>query len=84
MAYVSVKGGEKAIENAHQWLAEERRGDPTVEEVAVAQIREQLSLAVDRVMAEGSCYDRDLAALAVKQAGGGGRACWRVGRRTPE
>ena len=70
MAYVSVKGGEKAIENAHQWLAEERRGDPTVEEVAVAQIREQLSLAVDRVMAEGSCYDRDLAALAVKQAGG--------------
>jgi alpha-D-ribose 1-methylphosphonate 5-triphosphate synthase subunit PhnI len=70
MAYVSVKGGEKAIENAHQWLAEERRGDPAVEEVAVAQIREQLSLAVDRVMAEGSCYDRDLAALAVKQAGG--------------
>ena len=66
MAYVSVKGGEKAIENAHQWLAEERRGDPAVEEVAVAQIREQLSLAVDRVMAEGSCYDRDLAALALE------------------
>ena len=30
----------------------------------------QLSLAVDRVMSEGSCYDRDLAALAVKQARG--------------
>lgn len=70
MAYVSVKGGEKAITNAHQWLAEERRGDPTVAEVEVAQVREQLSLAVDRVMAEGSCYDRDLAALAVKQARG--------------
>jgi alpha-D-ribose 1-methylphosphonate 5-triphosphate synthase subunit PhnI len=70
MAYVSVKGGEKAITNAHQWLAEERRGDPAVSELDVAQVREQLSLAVDRVMGEGSCYDRDLAALAVKQARG--------------
>ncbi|MGA0601322.1 carbon-phosphorus lyase complex subunit PhnI [Caulobacter sp. KR2-114] len=70
MAYVAVKGGEKAITNAHRWLAEERRGDPAVAEIEVAQIREQLSLAVDRVMGEGSCYDRDLAALAVKQARG--------------
>lgn len=70
MAYVSVKGGEKAITNAHRWLAEDRRGTPEVPEVAVDQVREQLSLAVDRVMAEGSCYDRDLAALAVKQARG--------------
>lgn len=70
MAYVSVKGGERAITNAHQWLAEERRGDKSVAELSVGQVREQLSLAVDRVMAEGSCYDRDLAALAVKQARG--------------
>ena len=28
MAYVAVKGGEQAIDNAHAWLAEERRGDP--------------------------------------------------------
>lgn len=70
MAYVSVKGGEKAITNAHQYLAEERRGDPAIEEVGVDQVREQLSLAVDRVMGEGSCYDRDLAALAIKQARG--------------
>jgi alpha-D-ribose 1-methylphosphonate 5-triphosphate synthase subunit PhnI len=70
MAYVSVKGGEKAITHAHKWLAEERRGDPAVAELATAQVREQLSLAVDRVMAEGSCYDRDLAALAIKQARG--------------
>ncbi|WP_333585874.1 carbon-phosphorus lyase complex subunit PhnI [Phenylobacterium sp.] len=70
MAYVSVKGGEKAITHAHQWLAEDRRGDPNVAELDVAQVREQLSLAVDRVMSEGSCYDRDLAALAVKQARG--------------
>jgi alpha-D-ribose 1-methylphosphonate 5-triphosphate synthase subunit PhnI len=70
MAYVAVKGGEKAISNAHRWLAEERRGDPAVADLEVAQVREQLSLAVDRVMGEGSCYDRDLAALAVKQARG--------------
>jgi len=55
MAYVSVKGGEKAITHAHQWLAEDRRGDTSVPELTVAQIREQMSLAVDRVMSEGSC-----------------------------
>lgn len=70
MAYVSVKGGERAIGNAHQWLDEKRRGDSGVEEISAAQIREQLSLAVDRVMAEGCCYDPDLAALALKQARG--------------
>jgi alpha-D-ribose 1-methylphosphonate 5-triphosphate synthase subunit PhnI len=70
MAYVAVKGGERAITNAHAWLAEERRGDETVAELAIDQVREQLSLAVDRVMAEGSCYDPELAALAIKQARG--------------
>jgi alpha-D-ribose 1-methylphosphonate 5-triphosphate synthase subunit PhnI len=70
MAYVSVKGGERAISNAHAWLDEARRGDTNVPELGVAQIREQLSLAVDRVMMEGSCYDPDLAALAIKQARG--------------
>lgn len=68
--YVAVKGGERAIENAHAWLAEERRGDTSVAELSVAQIREQLALAVNRVMAEGSLYDPDLAALAIKQARG--------------
>ncbi|WP_299426092.1 carbon-phosphorus lyase complex subunit PhnI [uncultured Shimia sp.] len=68
--YVAVKGGERAIDNAHAWLAEERRGDLNVAELSVAQIREQLSLAVNRVMAEGSLYDPDLAALAIKQAQG--------------
>lgn len=68
--YVAVKGGERAIDAAHAWLAEERRGDPSVTELSVAQIREQLSLAVNRVMAEGSLYDPDLAALAIKQARG--------------
>lgn len=68
--YVAVKGGERAIENAHAWLAEERRGDPAVPELSVPQIREQMSLAVNRVMAEGSLYDPDLAALAIKQSRG--------------
>ena len=70
MAYVAVKGGERAIRNAHAWLAEERRGDPAVPDLSPAQIREQLGRAVDRVMAEGSCFDPDLAALAIKQAQG--------------
>ncbi|WP_022705440.1 carbon-phosphorus lyase complex subunit PhnI [Pseudorhodobacter ferrugineus] len=68
--YVAVKGGERAIDNAHAWLAEERRGDPSVPELSVAQIREQMRLAVNRVMAEGSLFDPDLAALAIKQSRG--------------
>ena len=68
--YVAVKGGERAIDAAHAWLAEERRGDTSVSELSVAQIREQLRLAVNRVMAEGSLFDPDLAALAIKQSRG--------------
>ncbi len=68
--YVATKGGERAIEAAHDWLAELRRGDPDVPELTLAQIREQLALSVARVMAEGSLYDPDLAALAIKQARG--------------
>ena len=68
--YVAVKGGERAIENAHRLLAHKRRGDQDVPEVTLAQISEQLALAVDRVMSEGSLYDRELASLAIKQARG--------------
>ena len=68
--YVAVKGGERAIENAHRLLAEERRGDPAVPELTLGQIDQQLAHAVDRVMTEGSLHDRELAALAVKQARG--------------
>ena len=68
--YVAVKGGEDAIDNAHAWLAEERRGDVAVADLSVDQIREQLGLAVNRVMSEGSLYDAGLAALAIKQARG--------------
>ena len=68
--YVAVKGGERAIESAHRLLAAERRGDPEVPELTLVQIEQQLALAVDRVMTEGSLYDRELAALAVKQSRG--------------
>lgn len=68
--YVAVKGGEAAIAAAHALLDKERRGDPAVPALTTEQIREQLALAVDRVTCEGSLYDRDLAALAIKQARG--------------
>lgn len=68
--YVAVKGGERAIDNAHRLLADVRRGDRDVPELTLAQISEQLALGVDRVMVEGSLYDRELAALAIKQARG--------------
>ena len=68
--YVAVKGGEAAILNSYQLLARQRRGDTAQPELSVAQIRQQLKLAVDRVMTEGSVYDLELAALAIKQAAG--------------
>ena len=68
--YVAVKGGERAIDNALRLLAAERRGDPEVPALSLDQIKQQLTLAVDRVMTEGSLYDPDLAALALKQARG--------------
>jgi len=68
--YVAVKGGERAIRNALELLAEERRGDRSVPELSVAQIRQQMRLAVARVMSEGSLFDPELAALAIKQASG--------------
>jgi len=68
--YVAVKGGAAAIENSWRLLAGQRRGNTALPELTVDQIREQMSLAVDRVMSEGSLYDTELAALAIKQASG--------------
>jgi len=68
--YVAVKGGETAILNSHALLAAARRGRAGVPELTLDQIREQMRLAVARVMSEGSLYDEDLAALALKQAAG--------------
>lgn len=66
--YVAVKGGEKAIANAHSLLAQ--RGAGESERIEYAQIRDQLGILVSRVMAEGSLYDPDLAAKAILQAQG--------------
>ena len=68
--YVAVKGGEAAILNSYRLLAEQRRGDVAIAELSVEQISQQLRLAVDRVMTEGSVYDPKLAALAIKQSAG--------------
>lgn len=68
--YVAVKGGEAAIEASWRLLTAQRRGNVSLPELSVAQIQAQMSLAVDRVMSEGSLYDPELAALAIKQASG--------------
>lgn len=65
-----ITGGDLAIEAAHRLLARERRGNVETASITVQQAREQMALAVDRVMTEGSVYDPDLAALALKQAWG--------------
>ncbi|HBP31441.1 MAG TPA: carbon-phosphorus lyase complex subunit PhnI [Advenella kashmirensis] len=68
--YVAVKGGETAIENAHRLLDQKRRGATDVPPLSLTQIAQQMPLAVARVMSEGSLYDRELAALAIKQSAG--------------
>jgi alpha-D-ribose 1-methylphosphonate 5-triphosphate synthase subunit PhnI len=68
--YVAVKGGEQAILNSYKLLDSNRRGDPSIPELTIEQIQSQLRFAVDRVMTEGSVYDTELAALAIKQASG--------------
>src|SRR6202012_3534016 len=70
LLYVAVKGGERAIEASWRLLDPARRGDPPLPDLDVAQIRAQMRLAVARVMTEGSVYDEELAALAIKQAAG--------------
>lgn len=68
--YIAVKGGEAAIDAAERLLDRRRRGDPAVPPITNAQIAGQLRLLVDRVMAEASLYDPELAALAIQQAQG--------------
>ena len=68
--YVAVKGGERAIDHAHDLMNARRRGDKNIAPLSIHQIKEQMSFAVARVMSEGSLYDADLAALAIKQSAG--------------
>ena len=74
--YVAVKGGEKAISAAHELLRREGRGDPSVPDLGIEQLIGQLRLAVDRVMAEGSLYDRDLAPTGPRFPGSAVRLPW--------
>ncbi|MEM7686123.1 MAG: carbon-phosphorus lyase complex subunit PhnI, partial [Pseudomonadota bacterium] len=46
--YVATKGGEKAIDAAHAWLAQKRRGDASLPGLTLDQLREQLALSVAR------------------------------------
>lgn len=66
----SIKGGEAAIAASHKLIEKRRRGDRSTADLSVEQICQQMSLAVDRVMSEGSLYDPVLAGLAIKQAEG--------------
>jgi alpha-D-ribose 1-methylphosphonate 5-triphosphate synthase subunit PhnI len=68
--YVAVKGGERAIANAHALLAKEGRGDPRLSPLEYPAIAGQLGVLVARVMTEGSLYDPELAARAILQAQG--------------
>ena len=67
--YVAVKGGEKAIKSSLK-LLEKKRKETGTKSIEINQIKEQLSFAVDRVINEGSLYDKDLSALAIKQSQG--------------
>ncbi len=68
--YVAVKGGERAIANAHALLAKQGRGDPRLPRIEQAAVAGQLGVLVARVMTEGSLYDPELAARAILQAQG--------------
>ncbi len=61
MGYVAVKGGTEAVLNAEQ-LVEYFRLKGKSEPISVRQIQDQMRLAVDRAMSEGSLYAPDLAA----------------------
>lgn len=69
MGYVAVKGGTEAVLHAEQ-LVDYFRLKGESEPISVRQIKDQMRLAVDRAMSEGSVYAPDLAALALKQSEG--------------
>ncbi|MDQ0204639.1 carbon-phosphorus lyase complex subunit PhnI [Pectinatus haikarae] len=69
MGYAAVSGGAEAILNAEKLLTYFRlKGNS--EPLTAVQIKDQLRLAVDKVMGEGALYAPEAAALALKQAEG--------------
>jgi len=69
MGYVAATGGTEAIQQAEQ-LAHYYRLRGGSAPIEIRQIQDQLRLAVDKVMSEGSLYSPFHAALALKQAEG--------------
>jgi alpha-D-ribose 1-methylphosphonate 5-triphosphate synthase subunit PhnI len=69
MGYVAVKGGTEAIHNAAE-LAEFYRVKGGSTPIDIKQIRDQMRLAIDKVMGEGGIYAPEYAAIALKQSEG--------------
>jgi alpha-D-ribose 1-methylphosphonate 5-triphosphate synthase subunit PhnI len=69
MGYIAVRGGEEAILNAETLLRYQRLGKRSFP-IGVEQLMEQLPAAVERIMGEGGLYSPEIAAAALKQAGG--------------
>ncbi|MCC6574937.1 MAG: carbon-phosphorus lyase complex subunit PhnI [Planctomycetes bacterium] len=70
MGYVAIRGGEQAIDEAAralEYLRVRENGKPPV---SVDAITTQFHALHGRVLSEGSLYDPELAALALKQTGG--------------
>lgn len=65
--YVAARGGEDAIQNAETFYRALNGG---LSPEFIRSIEHALPYLVDRVMAEGSLYAPDLAALAIAQTGG--------------
>lgn len=68
MGYVAVKGGTRAIEESIKQLKYERVR--LGQAIKVEKIEAGLRCLVDQVMSESSLYNKQLAALAIKQAEG--------------
>lgn len=67
MAYVAVKGGEKAIEQSLKLLEIFHSCE---NKISVSEIMENMPLLIDKVMSEAGLYAPEYAALALKQSKG--------------
>jgi alpha-D-ribose 1-methylphosphonate 5-triphosphate synthase subunit PhnI len=70
MSYVAAKGGEEAILAANEALEFLRVRKSDQLPLSLEMIQTQLHALTSRVLSEGGLYSQDLAALAIKQAGG--------------
>lgn len=68
MGYVAVKGGKKAIENSIEQLKFDRLKNK--KSIDVEDIKSSMKALIDQIMSEASLYDRDLAAISIKQSEG--------------